>query len=93
MSTQKEKVNRILSIYHRLLQGNVIYKLEEAERYDVSVRSIQRDIDDIRDYMVKEAEYTGVVNTIAYNKTINGYKLEYVCCVNAIDTIVEDTSW
>ena len=68
MSTQKEKVNRILSIYHRLLQGNVIYKLEEAERYDVSVRSIQRDIDDIRDYMVKEAEYTGVVNTIAYNK-------------------------
>ena len=93
MSTQKEKVNRILSIYHRLLQGKVIYKLEEAERYDVSVRSIQRDIDDIRDYMVKEAEYTGVVNTIAYNKTITGYKLEYVCCVNVIDTIVEDTSW
>ncbi len=92
MSTQKEKVNRILSIYHRLLQGSIIYKLEEAKRYGVSVRSIQRDIDDIRDYMVNEAESTGIVNTIVYKKAINGYKLEYVCCIKSIDMQIEDTS-
>lgn len=78
MNKENDKVYRVLSIYHRLLKGEIIYKKREIARYGVSNRSIQRDIDDIRNYMIKEAENIGVVNCIVYSKGINGYKLEQI---------------
>jgi predicted DNA-binding transcriptional regulator YafY len=84
MDKEKDKIDRVLSIYHRLLNGEIVYKKEEANRYGVSTRSIQRDIDDIRDYMVKEAQNTGVVNCIVYKKVINGYKLEQICSIQPV---------
>ena len=42
---------RTLEIYSRLCEGKIINKAEEAERYGVDERSIQRDIDDIRTFL------------------------------------------
>ena len=49
MSEEKSsKNNRILDIYTRLTEGHIINKAQEAQRFGVDERSIQRDIDDIR---------------------------------------------
>ena len=52
----------MLGIYTKLISGNVINKLDEANEYGVNERTIQRDIDDIRNYMELEAEKTGYIN-------------------------------
>lgn len=41
------KQYRVLDLYARFLEGDVIDKAEEAIRFHVDERSIQRDIDDI----------------------------------------------
>ena len=46
------KIERILGIYTKLLSGNIVNKLKEAQEYGVNERTIQRDIEDIRSYMV-----------------------------------------
>ena len=48
------KAVRILSMYNRMLQKKGIVKMEEAQRFGVDVRTIQRDLDDIRAYLVEE---------------------------------------
>ena len=45
------KYYRILGMYLRLLDGEKITKKEEAERYGVDVRSIQRDLDALRVFL------------------------------------------
>ena len=45
---EKDKVGRILTIYSKLMNGDVINKAEEARHFGVNERSIQRDIDYIR---------------------------------------------
>lgn len=50
------KVEQVLGIYTRLMDGCLIRKTEEAERYGVDLRSIQRDIDDIRNFLEPDAE-------------------------------------
>ena len=47
-----DKINRVLQIYSKLLDGYVINKAEEAEHYGVNERSIQRDIEHIREFLV-----------------------------------------
>ncbi len=69
-----DKLTRILGIYTRLRNGGVISKAEEAERYGVSLRSVQRDIDELRSYFEDNAEEFGYLK-ISYDKKENGYKL------------------
>lgn len=45
-----KKVERIINIFNRVTSGEVINKAEEAERFGVNTRSIQRDLEDIRTY-------------------------------------------
>lgn len=45
------KNNRVLDLYVRLSEGKAISKTEEAKRFAVDERSIQRDIDDIRAFL------------------------------------------
>lgn len=45
------KNNRVLDLYVRLSEGKVINKTEEAKKFAVDERSIQRDIDDIRAFL------------------------------------------
>lgn len=72
------KINRILDIYTRLMNGYLINKADEAERYGVNERSIQRDIDDIRSYLSDETLKHGVVNTVIYDRAGKGYRLEQI---------------
>ena len=73
-----QKLNRTLGIYSRLMGGAVINKQEEADRYKVTLRSIQRDIEDIRNFLMEPEENGGVINTVVYDRAKNGYRLEQI---------------
>ena len=49
--TTEDKAERILSIYSRIRDGKIVNKLEEADRFGVSSRTIQRDIGDIQNFL------------------------------------------
>ena len=44
-----------MDIYTKLINGYLVNKKEEALKYGVNERSIQRDIDDIRNYLENNA--------------------------------------
>lgn len=71
-----DKIIRVLQIYAKLTDGYVVNKAEEAQRYGVNERSIQRDIDDIRNFLDADSERTGVVNSVIYDRQEKGYRLE-----------------
>lgn len=71
-----DKIQRILQIYNKLMDGCIIHKSEEALHYGVNERSIQRDIDDIRNFLDIDAERTGIENFVLYDRIEKGYKLE-----------------
>ena len=53
-SESTDKIQRVLGIYKKLINGEIVNKIEEANDYGVNERSIQRDIDDIRCFMESE---------------------------------------
>ena len=76
---KKDKMERILSIYTKLMNGAVVNKATEAKRFGVNEKSIQRDIEDIRCYLEEESEETGAINSVIYNRERKGYRMEQVC--------------
>lgn len=83
-----DKVSRVLSIYTKLMNGYLIKKSEEAQNYGVNERSIQRDIDDIRDYLKNDINNNGVINSVIYDRIRKGYYLEQTCKMNLTDAEV-----
>ena len=75
---QRDKVERVLGIYTRLMNGYAVNKAEEAEKYGVNERSIQRDVEDIRSFLDMDAERTGVINSVIYDRSEKGYRLEHI---------------
>lgn len=73
-----DKVIRVLQIYAKLADGHVVNKAEEAQRYGINERSIQRDIDDIRNFLDADSERTGIINSVVYDRVCRGYRLETV---------------
>ena len=70
----KESKNyRTLDMYVRFCEGKSLNKREEAKRFGVDERSIQRDIDDIRAFLADRAEITGELREVIYNRTKEGY--------------------
>lgn len=69
------KMERILGMYTTLLEGGFLYKAQEAAEYGVSSKTIQRDIEKIRDFLSQNAEKTGVVKTVEYDRTKGAYYL------------------
>ena len=67
-----KKVERIISLYHRVMDGEVLIKKEEAERHNVNERTIQRDIDDIRAYFANDPESK---RELVYDRSKKGYVL------------------
>lgn len=55
MNDKQSKNLRTLDLYLRLAEGRPINKTEEARRFNVDERSIQRDIDDIRAFLAERA--------------------------------------
>jgi len=74
----KNKIQRVLGIYTKLMGGYLVNKAEEALVYQVNERSIQRDIDDIRHYLDSDISATGIVNSVVYNHKEKGYRLEQI---------------
>lgn len=73
MSREKEpQIHRILSMYERLTNGETLIKKEEAARFQISEKSIQRDIDSIRNFLEleKSNEY------VDYDRSKKAYVLE-----------------
>ena len=68
-----DKIDRVLGIYSKLMNGSIINKAEEAQNYGVNERSIQRDIEDIRSYLDKSSVDTGIMSTVIYDRINKGY--------------------
>ncbi len=67
--------DRLLYMYSRLVDGKLLYKREEASRFGCSLRSIQRDIDDLRSFLHEQNEVSGIVQDLVYNKQLGAYQL------------------
>lgn len=72
------KNERILGIYAKLIAGDIVNKSEEALRYRVNERSIQRDLDNIRSFFDGNSSETGYINSVVYDYKEKGYKLEKI---------------
>lgn len=72
------KIERVLGIYSKLMNGALVNKAEEAQNYGVNERSIQRDIDDIRNYLDNQTTIDGTVNSIIYDRYEKAYRLEQI---------------
>ncbi len=73
-----DKIGRTLAIYTKLMNGAIVRKSEEALRYNVNERSIQRDIDDIRNYLDEAGTDDGALNSVIYDREKKGYRLEKI---------------
>lgn len=67
--------DRLLYMYSRLVDGKMLYKKEEAQRFGRSLRSIQRDIEDLRSFLHEQNEATGIVQDLVYNQKLGAYQL------------------
>lgn len=70
------KTDRVLGIYTKLLNGEVVNKAYEANLYEVNERTIQRDVDDIRNFLKSFSDSDEVGNEIVYDRMEKGYRLE-----------------
>ncbi len=65
------KSARLLSIYARLLSGQTLGKTELAVEYNVTTRSIQRDIESLRYFLADQ----GLAQDVVFDRTAKGYRL------------------
>lgn len=76
MKNKHSKNSRTLSIYIRLCAGKLINKAEEANRFGVDERSIQRDIDDIRAFLEdQKTERSTESREIIYDRVHKGFNM------------------
>ncbi len=75
---REDKIQRVLGLYTKLINGSVINKATEAGNYNVNERSIQRDIDDIRNYLEQQGIEDGIMNSVEYDRQVKGYKLKQI---------------
>lgn len=69
------KYNRVLVLYTKLMDGEVINKKHEAEYFGVNERTIQRDIDDLRMFFENRAAAGEQFKELTYSRELNGYIL------------------
>ena len=67
--------DRLLAMYAQLAEGKPLYKAREAVKYNCSLRSIQRDIEDLRSFFADRSENIGVVQELIYDRKLNAYRL------------------
>lgn len=75
MSKDTPKSSRILELYRMFQMGKVVNKQDMADLYGVNARSIQRDLDTIRDFLADQCNQSGLIQDIEYDKKLNGYRL------------------
>ena len=72
------KIDRVLGLYSKFMSGSLVNKAEEALNYGVNERTIQRDIDDIRNHLETAVGDMGVLNNIIYDREKKAYRLEQI---------------
>lgn len=75
---KNDKTARVLSLYTKLMNGYIVNKAEEAQNCGVNERSIQRDIDDIRNFLDNETANSGFINSVIYDRAQKGYRMEQI---------------
>lgn len=75
MFSKKSKYDRILSLYSMLNAGEIIDKAKVAAQFNVTERTIQRDISDIRAFYCNNTLGIGNDNVIEFDRKKDGYKL------------------
>ena len=66
----EEKITRLLEMQQQLLSGNPIQKRAAAERYNVTPKSIQRDLDTLRTFYAERG------NDLVYDRAADAYRLQ-----------------
>ena len=72
MDIASAKPERLLKLYSRLVSGEILNKQELAQQYQVTERSIQRDMESLRCFFADE----GLKHTIYYDRKAKGYRME-----------------
>lgn len=67
---QHSKNLRLLEIYHRLMQGETLQKKQIAAEYQISEKSIQRDLEYLRQFLAQQDM------VLSYKRCGNYYVLE-----------------
>ena len=68
---ETDKNMRILEMYTRLIQGEMLNKKQLARNFGVTEKSIQRDIESLRDYLTR----SGDTRTLVYDNREHAYVL------------------
>lgn len=63
------RVDRLLWMQQKLMENGIIYKRQCAERFAITPKTVQRDIDVLRDY------YSESGKDLAYDRGVDGYRL------------------
>ena len=71
MDMTAAKSERLLQIYAKLANGEILKKKELAQHFHVTERSIQRDIEALRCFFAEDELFQHVI----YDKTAQGYRL------------------
>lgn len=71
-----DKSSRILHIYTELLDGYAVNKRELAFRFHVNEKSIQRDLETIREFLDRKIGEEGYGSQLVYDFSKKGYYLE-----------------
>ena len=66
------KSERLLQIYSELTEGRILRKKDLAWKFNVTERSIQRDIESLRCFFIER----GLKQDIIYDRQMKGYRLE-----------------
>lgn len=74
-----EQAYRILNIYTRLVQQQTVNKSDLAERFNVNKRTIQRDIDNLRNYLYENGSWH---TQILYDTKTESYYLNLPDLIN-----------
>lgn len=61
-----DKISRVLYIYSMLMRGQILKKKELVQDIGVSARSIQRDLENIRDFLDKKYVKEGYGSQLIY---------------------------
>ena len=68
------KTERVLQIYSRLVNGDIVRKKDMAQQFHVTERSVQRDVESLRYFFAEQ----GLQQDIIYDRKAKGYRLD--CC-------------
>lgn len=80
------KYNRVLRIYTKMMNGEIINKAKEADSFGVDQRSIQRDIDDLRAFFDERNSEGAPFREVLYSRERRGFFLR-----NADDETLSDS--